>query len=120
MTYVPPERVTAPQDHWELGHVVLDDGPSGIAVALGTWDGKAVLAARWNGEDEAGSTLGNPQSRGKPTWFVLPRVFALGVVQAIAQLHVGGYDGIDATGLTAAVGWLRRESLLPRDLYDEE
>jgi hypothetical protein len=40
------------------------------AVALGYWEGKETLAIRWNGDDE--NPVGTPQSRGLPTWFILP------------------------------------------------
>jgi hypothetical protein len=38
---------------------------------IGDWDGRKVLAARWNGSS-ADTGIGNPQSRGIPTWFILP------------------------------------------------
>ena len=49
---------------------MIDRGPEDIAIALGKWDHSPVLAMRWNGNEE--NHIGNPQSRGLPTWFVLP------------------------------------------------
>ena len=48
----------------------MDTGEGGWALASLVWDGKPSLALRWNGDDD--NRLGNPQSRGIPTWFVLP------------------------------------------------
>lgn len=42
-------------------------------MALGRWNGKAVLTMRWNGSRD--NPIGNPQSRGKATWFVIPKLF---------------------------------------------
>jgi len=68
--YIPPESVISPKAHWSLISVLLDEGPTNIAIAVGNWDREPVLAMRWNGSDE--NPLGNPQSRGLATWFVLP------------------------------------------------
>jgi hypothetical protein len=34
------------------------------------WDGAEALGVRWNGSPD--NLLGNPQSRGIPTWYILP------------------------------------------------
>jgi hypothetical protein len=51
---------------------VLDDEAveNGSVLAIGRWDGEVVLATRWNGNDARPN--GNPQSRCKATWFVVP------------------------------------------------
>jgi hypothetical protein len=36
------------------------------------FDGEERIGIRWNGREEQ-PEIGNPQSRGKPTWFVVPR-----------------------------------------------
>jgi hypothetical protein len=77
-TYIKPDLVLAPKRSWQLFHVLYDGGPgggendraTGSSLAIGRWDGKPVLAMRWNGHK--GSRLGNPQSRGLPTWFIVP------------------------------------------------
>jgi hypothetical protein len=69
-TYVKPSDVQSPKRHWSLIHVIFDGGENGSSLAIGRWDNKPALAMRWNGN--SGSPLGNPQSRGLPTWFVVP------------------------------------------------
>lgn len=73
-TYTPPEKVTSPKLRWALIDV-LDNGSGkaiapGVSIALGRWDHEPRLAMRWNGNED--NPLGNPQSRGLPTWFILP------------------------------------------------
>jgi hypothetical protein len=75
-SYIKPADVHAPKRHWSLVHVLFDGGEgtennlSPSSLAIGRWDNKPVLAMRWNGNKE--NPLGNPQSRGLPTWFILP------------------------------------------------
>lgn len=118
MTYVHPQDVTAPQNRWELRHVVFDDGPGGVAIAFGQWDDNAALVIRWNGTHESGRALGNPQSSGHATWFVLPQLLACNVAQALAGLCIMGHRSIHYAGLRATLEWLRRESPAPTDVYD--
>jgi hypothetical protein len=40
-----------------------------MAIALGKWDGVDVIGLRWNGDDDR--PIGNPQSRGLATWFIV-------------------------------------------------
>jgi hypothetical protein len=70
MSYVEPQDVVSPKAHWHLFDVVLDRKEGGCAYALGTWDGERRVGFRWNGDSESGP-LGNPQSRGLPTWTML-------------------------------------------------
>jgi len=65
-----PENVRSPKDKWALTDVLYDGGDGGDSLAIGEWEGERVLAARWNGD--TAKEIGNPQSRGLPTWFVLP------------------------------------------------
>jgi hypothetical protein len=82
-SYVRPSDVHAPKRHWSLVAVLFDGGPSDLenetknqgnsspsSLAIGRWDNEPVLAMRWNGNEA--SPLGNPQSRGLPTWFIIP------------------------------------------------
>ena len=71
MGYVDPTKVTAPQRRWELKKVLLNTGQGGWSIARGLWDKHLVLVVRWNGADDKDG-FGNPQSRGHPTWFVIP------------------------------------------------
>ena len=72
--YIKPEDVRSPKSHWRLIRVLHDGGPSQWSVAEGQWDDGGiwvnVLAIRWNGGP--GAKIGNPQSRGLPTWFIIP------------------------------------------------
>jgi hypothetical protein len=68
---VRPGEVRSPRQHWTLIEVIYDGGTDpGDSLAVGEWDGERVLAARWNGDSV--KAIGNPQSRGLPTWFVIP------------------------------------------------
>ena len=73
--YITPDKVVSPRQHWRLIRV-LQTGEQGdsngdrVAIAIGTWDDDMRLAMRWNGDDD--SPIGNPQSRGLPTWFMMP------------------------------------------------
>ena len=74
--YIQPEKVISPKMHWSLIDVLdSGEGPGavadGVSLALGKWDQDPCLAIRWNGGE--GNRLGNPQSRGLPTWFILPQ-----------------------------------------------
>jgi hypothetical protein len=65
-----PEDVTAPKLHWSLIKVLYNGGPEEYSVAVGKWDNEPCLAIRWNACEWR--PVGNPQSRGLPTWFILP------------------------------------------------
>src|SRR5882672_4217503 len=70
MGYIKASDVHAPKRFWSLIHVIFDGGPGGSSLAIGRWENKPVLAMRWNGTED--NPLGNPQSRGLPTWFIVP------------------------------------------------
>jgi len=67
--YIDPSKVISPKSHWKLNAVLHDTGEDGCAYAIGTWDGERRIGFRWNGN--ATNPLGNPQSRGLPTWTML-------------------------------------------------
>jgi hypothetical protein len=72
--YIPPSEVTSPRRQWSLISVLFDPREPGKCVlAIGRWDNRPVLAMRWNGT--ANSPIGNPQSRGLPTWFIVPEMY---------------------------------------------
>jgi hypothetical protein len=91
-TYVKPSDVHSPKRHWSLVHVLFDGGEDRpdrpdksdntmcSSLAMGLWDSKPVLALRWNGGKE--NPLGNPQSRGLPTWFIVPELHWTKIVEA--------------------------------------
>ena len=66
---IPPSSVTSPRLHWSL-ITVLEADRDGVALAIGRWDNDPCLAMRWNGS--AHNPIGNPQSRGLPTWYIIP------------------------------------------------
>lgn len=68
--YVAPDQVNSPRKRWTLVSVLYDGGDSGWSAAIGRWDGHTMLAIRWNGTE--GNSNGSPQSRGLPTWHMVP------------------------------------------------
>jgi hypothetical protein len=91
MAYIPATDVLSPKKQWSLIAVLEDNGPNQASLALGRWDNKLCLAMRWNGT--ADNPIGNPQSRGLPTWFIVPE----GYVEAIL-----GADTLTADKLSLA------------------
>ena len=74
--YVKPDQVTSPRRLWSLIRVLENgDQPDSfnerVAISIGNWKSAPALAVRWNGDEV--SPNGNPQSRGLPTWFIVPR-----------------------------------------------
>ena len=70
---MPPEKVTAPKQRWHLIKVLrqgTSEGPESYSIAVGRWDGNPCVAIRWNANEDR--PVGNPHSRGLPTWFILP------------------------------------------------
>jgi len=71
MAYVKPATVLSPRDSIEELQVLYDAGAGRWAAASMKWDGVDRLGLRWNGSDgQLG--VGSPQSRGHPTWFIVP------------------------------------------------
>ena len=56
------------------------------------WEGSEAIGIRWNGEE--GSGIGNPQSRGNPTWFILPDELRDVVLNKIDDLAMEGPGGL--------------------------
>ena len=69
MSYIKPQEVVSPKAHWKLEDVLLEGEAGTCAYALGYWDGRPRIGFRWNGTDK--TPIGNPQSRGLPTWTML-------------------------------------------------
>jgi hypothetical protein len=71
VTYIIPNEVVSPKQSWTLKRVVYNSGSGGWSAAEGIWEGSDCLALRWNGSaNDTG--VGSPQSRGYPTWFIVP------------------------------------------------
>jgi len=73
MAYIDPRMVTSPRGRVSDLKIMFDGGEGSYSVASLHWDDEPAIAVRWNGGDAAPfQGLGNPQSRGIPTWFILP------------------------------------------------
>ena len=91
MSYVKPKDVESPKSRWILHRVLRDGGDGGWSAAEGQWkddDGvwRYRLALRWNGGSEA-KKIGNPQSRGNPTWFLVPHELEEAIREKIKEIH---------------------------------
>lgn len=51
------------------------------SVARFKWERVPSVGIRWDGDPEDEKDVGNPQSRGLPTWFVLPAELAAVIVE---------------------------------------
>ena len=86
--YITPDKVVSPRQHWRLIRV-LQTGEQGdsngdrVAIAIGTWDDDMRLAMRWNGDKDW--PIGNPQSRGLPTWFIIPKRLNEAVIGILSE-----------------------------------
>lgn len=97
MAYVDPNTVTSPRSLVADVDVIWSGGPwtetdpdwSGWAAAKLLWDGRPAVGLRWNGHDgEPG--VGNPQSRGLPTWFIVPAGLADIVLRSLIDHRESG------------------------------
>ena len=106
MSYVNAADVTSPKDSWKLEGVIYDEEDGSIAVAIGKWMNEGVIALRWNGINEAHKELGNPQSFGKSTWFILPKEFGIAIVKDILVKRALGNECIVEENIEKVVKWL--------------
>jgi hypothetical protein len=93
----------------------------GWSLAELIWDDSPAVGVRWNGDpNEPG--VGNPQSRGLPTWLILPRPLAEIAIDRVRE-HIRGGDSHEAAevpprrrllDLIAFVRAGRRSSWRPR------
>jgi hypothetical protein len=91
--YVDPATVLSPRNRVGSVRVIYNSGPGGWSVVLVDFDGEEHVGFRWNGaDDEPG--IGSPQSRGKPTWEILPRELADVVQERVEQLQDSPYAGL--------------------------
>lgn len=74
MSYVKPDLVRSPKNKVSDLEVIYDGGENGWSLAKMKWEGEEAIGLRWNGgsDDPRFPGIGNPQSRGVPTWFILP------------------------------------------------
>ena len=87
-TYITPDKVVSPRRNWRLIRVLEtgaqeDSNGDRVAIAIGTWDNYMRLAMRWNGNEDG--PIGNPQSRGLPTWFMIPGRLNEAVIDTLSK-----------------------------------
>ena len=83
MAYQDPRLVKSPKGAVSHLRILYDGGEQtaayreweGWSIAELEWYEEPTLACRWNGsaDNEDVSAIGNPQSRGLPTWFIIPK-----------------------------------------------
>lgn len=84
-----PEDVTSPAKHWSLFKVIYRGdaeevgSPRDYSIAIGNWDDEPSLAIRWNAC--AWRPVGNPQSRGLPTWFIVPPALVDAILSTLPE-----------------------------------
>lgn len=74
MAYLDPRMVLSPKGKVSDLNVIVDGKAGQYSIALMKWENKDAVGVRWNGHD---NSIGNPQSRGVATWFVLPSEVAI-------------------------------------------
>lgn len=84
--YHDPKTVKIPKDKVKSVEVIFDGGENpGYSVAIVDWEGTKGIGMRWNinnrewedSEKQNGNKIciGEPNSRGYATWFMLPKDF---------------------------------------------
>jgi hypothetical protein len=73
MSYQDPKSVLSPKGSIKDIEIIYDGGENSWSLAKMKWDNWPVIGMRWNGGSGNGQpSIGNPQSRGYATWFVVP------------------------------------------------
>ncbi len=102
--YINPSEVTSPRISISNLRPVCDAGEWEFSVAVLDWDHRPRIGVRWNGGTEEGrQTPGNPQSRGLPTWFVLPEEFNAAILQLLLDKGLVGGGSIDKANATSCI-----------------
>jgi len=86
MSYIDPDTVRSPRGMVADLKVLFDAGEGKWALAELSWAGEPSLGIRWNGSAE---NVGTPQSRGIPTWFILPSELNVSIRKVVADLGKG-------------------------------
>lgn len=92
MAYVEPHTVYAPRVSVRAVEVIHDEGPNEWSVARVNWEDEERIGIRWNGGDGPG--VGNPQSRGRATWFIVPRPLEQAVLEAVEDFKLSKPGGL--------------------------
>lgn len=98
MSYIDPHHVNSPKYSVSDLKPVYDGGEGDVSVTLMKWEGEDSVAIRWNGYSEDDSQKpnpGHPQSRGLPTWFVMPSILDVALLQALIGNGLIGGGTID-------------------------
>jgi hypothetical protein len=115
MAYVEPATVWAPKTSIRSVEILYNSspgGPGGWSAARVKWEDEDRIGIRWNGSDGPG--VGNPQSRGNATWFILPAELNEVVLNKVDDLAMSGPGGLlegymamarDAEGEREAEEW---------------
>jgi hypothetical protein len=93
MAYIEPATVVAPKASVRSLEILHSTGDGGWSVARVGWEGTGRLGIRWNGA-EHGPGIGNPQSRGNATWFILPEEFERAILEKVDELAMSGPGGL--------------------------
>lgn len=120
MTYIKPDDVISPQNSWILNCVIYDEGEGGVSISYGEWDKKSVMAMRWNGICEPHKGLGNPQSSGHATWFILPHETGVSVINDILIKQTAGNKNIRQECLTLVIDWLKKVDKISSSIHEIE
>jgi hypothetical protein len=93
MAYVEPRTVWAPKASIRSVEVLYNRGSGHWSVARVTWEDRERIGIRWNGGDDSPG-IGNPQSRGNATWFILPDELQDVILNRIDDLAMSGPGGL--------------------------
>src|ERR1700693_3007698 len=93
MAYVEPATVWAPKASIRSVEVLYNRGSGEWSAARVIWDGKERIGIRWNGSKD-GPGIGNPQSRGNATWFLLPEELEKVILEKVEELSMSGPNGL--------------------------
>jgi hypothetical protein len=93
MSYIDPSSVVAPRASLRSIDVLYNTGPGGWSAASVVWENARRIGIRWNGAS-SGPGVGNPQSRGNATWFIIPEALEQAVMEKLEELSIGGPGGL--------------------------
>ena len=87
MAYLDPKLVLSPKGKVANLEIIIDKGEDSYALSTLDWEGKKRVGVRWNGGSD--TSIGNPQSRGIPTWFILPDPIAESYLSVLLKEEKG-------------------------------
>jgi hypothetical protein len=93
MSYVEPAAVVSPRASIRSVEVIYSTNDGGWSVARIGWENSQSVGIRWNGSEDAPG-IGSPQSRGNPTWFILPEELHDVILAKVEDLIVSAPGGL--------------------------